>query len=530
MMVMASGCAGQRDDPPADGRHGQAQLRREVPKRSPDRNDQQLPADAEVPEPTWNHGLTRALADQIQSNPVFQRENSSTDPLIDILTQADELLTEAKRRNREALRQLNRQVRVGAARLSPHLIVILADRVSPAEINCYRDLLDFHLAEQPKTPTFDELSARGATFLWAYAADPNPNACFWSFMTGRNPSVARKSPDSPSTEAQEDPWLIREQDQTLSEVLWRAGYSTAFVGIWQGEGVPTLHGFDDWVGRLPTPASIEAYPQVLLTTHSQMHIVENKQGKQHVDLMTLLSVEAESSLQRLSEGSRPWALIIRLPPRETVAVGLTGQAALASDPQVVQAYDTFVGKVMKKLQSLNLQRRTCVLLTSLGSPHEEFIRKWAHAETSGMLGDYPLSESRLRVPLIVVWPGGIPADYLIEEPVAQWDLTPTLYNLAAVTFPPKDLPGVVLTGMLRRKEVLERPHPLFWESRTGNGRMQMVRWKQWKGVAQEHERGLRVFDLATDPHETTDVADKHPDIVEKFVVKPRQGTAKSPRL
>ncbi|MBE0591809.1 MAG: hypothetical protein IH616_05340, partial [Gemmatimonadales bacterium] len=42
---------------------------------------------------------------------------------------------------------------------------------------------------------------------------------------------------------------------------------------------------------------------------------------------------------------------------------------------------------------------------------------------------------------------------------------------------------------------------------------QAARWGIWKGVRADVDRPLELYDLATDPGETTDVAVDHPDVV-----------------
>ena len=52
-----------------------------------------------------------------------------------------------------------------------------------------------------------------------------------------------------------------------------------------------------------------------------------------------------------------------------------------------------------------------------------------------------------------------------------------------------------------------------------NGGVQAVRHGDWKGVRTGLLKGpqpWQLYDLAQDPHETTDVAAKHPDVVAKI--------------
>jgi lysophospholipase L1-like esterase len=58
----------------------------------------------------------------------------------------------------------------------------------------------------------------------------------------------------------------------------------------------------------------------------------------------------------------------------------------------------------------------------------------------------------------------------------------------------------------------QQPDPdriLFWNTHGS----QITRWKQWRIVKFRDEPTWRLFDIVADPGETTNLADKHPDIV-----------------
>jgi arylsulfatase A-like enzyme len=105
-----------------------------------------------------------------------------------------------------------------------------------------------------------------------------------------------------------------------------------------------------------------------------------------------------------------------------------------------------------------------------------------------------------------------------EQISAFWDIMPTLAEITGVDTP-AGIDGESFASVLRGEPAHDRARPLYWEYHAF-GAMQGVRMGQWKGVrlqAREHPDGpIALFDLSTDPAETTDVASAHPDIVARI--------------
>jgi arylsulfatase A-like enzyme len=485
--------------PPVQPRRGPTVSERPDP-TAPDA----VPRDATAPDdveqrPAAKTGLIRGLREQVESSQPFE-EAGVVDPLLDMLTEADEILSQAKLRNMEAIRQANRQIRVGAARLSPHIILLVVDRLRKTDLGCYGN-------PRSVTPQMDLMAASGMRFTNCYAGGADPDAGLWALLTGKNP---RHAPGTDSATYQ-----LREDDQTLAEVLWRASYNTAFIGVWTGTQRPLQHGFDEWVGRLPTHDLAEAFPEVLLIGRSQMRIVENHGGQRRAGIHKLLQAEAESFIDRASSNSRPFLLVVRLPSAEVCRIVAGSQA-----PETALAvWDEFVGGILSFLSEKNLQRRTCVMFTAL-------IGDASHLTNTGTSPrppmDHPLTEGNLQVPLLVSWAGSVPRDRVSDHVCAAWDVAATCIELAHVSHRPPDLNGLSFVPALRQQNQPEHAL-LFWETR-GTPRVQAVRKGTWKGVYIDGEKTLRLYNLAEDPQETTDVAAKHPEIVRQLIVPPAKPT------
>ncbi len=158
--------------------------------------------------------------------------------------------------------------------------------------------------------------------------------------------------------------------------------------------------------------------------------------------------------------------------------------------------DAQVGRVLEALEASGQAEDTLVIFTS------------DHGEMLGEKGFWTKStmyEASARVPLFVAG-RGVPAERR-SAPVSLIDLAPTILNAAAVDA--SGLPGIDLT----QEAVPERT--VFSEYHDGGVSVgiTMVRWGTWKYVHYAEGHRPQLFDLMSDPGETTDLAAVRPEIV-----------------
>jgi arylsulfatase A-like enzyme len=127
----------------------------------------------------------------------------------------------------------------------------------------------------------------------------------------------------------------------------------------------------------------------------------------------------------------------------------------------------------------------------------------------------------VRVPGIVRWPDGIPAEQTSAEMASALDLFPTLVRLAGGTVPnDRPMDGYDLLPLLTG----EGPSPRRELFHFQGSRVEAVRDGPWKlrlGAPQGRRGGgaapaPELFDLDRDPGERFNVAEGHPDVVARL--------------
>ncbi|MFV2066235.1 MAG: arylsulfatase [Pirellulales bacterium] len=437
----------------------------------------------------------------------------------------------------------------------PNIVFILADDLGYGDLGCYG---------QPRieTPHIDRLAAEGIRFTQHYAGSTvcAPSRC--TLMTGRHTGHAqvrgnRRVP-------------LGVETVTVAERLQRAGYQTALIGKWGlGEpdttGVPTRQGFDQFFGYLNQRHAHNYYPDYLWRNETRVRLENVMPPYQGVGAgVAIRKVEyshdlliAEALKFIDSRDETPFFLYLALTiPHANNEAGKAGMEVPSDEPYtdrdwpqpqknhaaMITRMDRDIGRLMRRLADRQFDANTVVLFTSDNGPHREGGADPEFFDSNGPLRGIKrdLYEGGIRVPLVARWPGKVPAGQTCNHPSAFWDFLPTACELAR-TDPPAEIDGIsYLPALLGRAE--QRKHEtLYWEFYEQGGK-QAVRWGDWKGIRlgvaqlrrqkedasvgqnRASESGgprdasgeLQLFDLATDPGETNDIAPRHPDVVRRI--------------
>jgi arylsulfatase A-like enzyme len=184
----------------------------------------------------------------------------------------------------------------------------------------------------------------------------------------------------------------------------------------------------------------------------------------------------------------------------------------------VTRLDSDVGGVIDLLKELGIDDNTLVIVSgdngSSWSPESDIGRRFKQA-ANGLRGfKRGLYEGALRQACIARWPGQIPAGRVSDEPWAFWDFLATAAELAGAPIPPEcKTDGLSLVSHLKGGPAPQRD-AFYWELHEGKP-IQAVRFGDWKAVKNGPQASIEIYDLANDPGETTNLADQHPELLDK---------------
>lgn len=170
----------------------------------------------------------------------------------------------------------------------------------------------------------------------------------------------------------------------------------------------------------------------------------------------------------------------------------------------VTEIDEWVGKILTKLEELELEENTLVVFVS---DHGEMLG--AH----GMRGKFNFYEESVRVPFLIRYPEKIKPDQTITTPVSVLNIFPTVLDYAGLNNIRTD--GYSLKGMM---EGTEDPKYDFavseWTWKNENVPSIMIRTENWKLMTTHRTGGKSVevlYDLKNDPHEMNNLLGKNPE-------------------
>jgi arylsulfatase A-like enzyme len=187
-----------------------------------------------------------------------------------------------------------------------------------------------------------------------------------------------------------------------------------------------------------------------------------------------------------------------------------------------------VGKLLDGLERLGLGGNTIVVFSSDNGPEEIFINNAGHSG-AGSPGPFrgrkrSLYEGGLRLPLLVRWPGHVPAGRVDDSIIGAVDFLPTMAKLAGAL-----LPGDAAPDGEDRSEVFlgagqPRSRPLFWEWRfqiaghvNNISPILSMRDGDWKLLANPDRSRVELYNIPQDPMEVRNVAPENAAVVQRLL-------------
>ena len=254
---------------------------------------------------------------------------------------------------------------------------------------------------------------------------------------------------------------------TIASALRRLGYSTSLAGKWH-LGVkpgfrPTDHGFERWFGMLSGGVDYFSHINYHLwpwdPSYHPMHDLwedDERTWRNGEYLTTVISEQAVTTL-RARDTSKPFFLHVAYnaphwpmhAPAEYVDRFPDLPPARRIMAAMLSAMDDGVGAIVAELDRQGITDDTIVCFLSDNGPSRQ-PSNWLdgsmepyYGGSAGALkgGKSSLFEGGPRSPAIITWPALLPAGQVIREPVAAFDLFPTLLNAAGGESAEYDIDG-----------------------------------------------------------------------------------------
>ncbi len=449
----------------------------------------------------------------------------------------------------------------------PNILVIWGDDIGMWNLSCYSNGMMGY-----RTPNIDRLAREGMMFTDSYG-EQSCTAGRASFITGQ--SVFRTGLSKVGAPGMDVG--LQAEDPTIAELLKAQGYATGQFGKNHlgdmNKYLPTVHGFDEFFGNLyhlnaeeepedpdyPDPKQFPQFrasygPRGVLRCRASDKDDPTEQprwgrvGKQVIEdtgPLTRKRMEtcddefvaaAKDFIKRQHEAGKPffcWLNTTHMHFRTHPKPESVGQSGPGQSPyhDTMIDHDKNVGEVLDLLDQLGIAQDTFVMYSTDNGPH---MNSWPDGAMTPFRSEKNTNwEGAFRVPLLVRWPGTVPAGVVTNDIVQHHDWLPTFLAMAGEP----DVSQKLLTGheaagkafkvhidgynllpFLTEKGIPSPRKGLIYFDDDGD--LVAVRFGNWKVVFMEQRRvgtmavwsepfvQLRLpklFNLRTDPFERADI-------------------------
>lgn len=400
----------------------------------------------------------------------------------------------------------------------PNIVLMLADDLG------YGDLPTFG-SKDVRTPHLDRLAREGVQFTQAYANGPECTPSRTAIHTGRHPQRpgGLECPLGTGNVGRYDHAIrLRGQNDlglpphmaVLAPSLKQAGYRTALIGKWhlgyEPKFNPLDQGFDRFFGILG--GNVDYYRHMELSDLPVF--LDGRSPVTRKGYMTDLFRDEAVKFVRQQHSEKPFFLFLSFtaphfpfqPPGTPDEAMPTAEAwtkgTRANYVKMIENMDAATGAVMAALKETGVEENTLIVFASdHGAMAPGSNAPWRDYKET-------LFEGGIRAPVLARWPAKLKAGTVDDRAWMLMDLTASFLKIAGTTAPD----GLPLDGHPVLVDVIEGretpPRDFFWRARRGERTWRAVRSGNLKWIAKEDSGSPAeewLFDLATDPTETTDL-------------------------
>jgi len=441
---------------------------------------------------------------------------------------------------------------------SPNIVLIVVDDIG------YADLSFTNVAKDVKTPSIDAIATSGVYFSNAYATSSICSPSRGGLITG---SYQQRW----GTFWYGGKGIHNPDFKTIPELLKTKNYTTGYVGkVHYGSyesdvtnrSFPLNHGFDYYYGHTSPRKHYLNHSDVLETAFNEVKTTHKKKGqslrqqalwnnKEKVDTIgfstEIFGLKARDFIKKNKEN--PFFLQLsfnavhnfthQLPKEYLEKNGLKGYHDW--DPSKEEYYDWYqkgrypnnaegrahylgqlhfldkeIGKVTAYLAANNLDKNTVIIFISDNGGSTPI-----YANNSPYKGSkYTLYEGGIRVPLIISYPKEYQKGTTSNNLISAMDVLPTLCDLTGIEIP-KNINGNNITEVLTGANNTLEHDFLVWDNNTQTA-VRKGKWK-YRSASEaaksnadyemvELEYGEYLYNLETDPGETTNLKNEHPKV------------------
>jgi len=437
----------------------------------------------------------------------------------------------------------------------PNVVVILADDLGSGDVSCY------YKGSKIKTPHLDALAAEGMRFTDGHSNSAVCTPTRYGVLTGRYCWRSRLKRGVLNGYGSA---LIEEGRETVASLLKKNGYTTACIGKWHLgmnfaktgkqwdytkpiQRGPNSVGFDYFMG---ISASLDFPPYVLIENDKftqnptdtclgnrvELHYLRKgvqAPGFKHVDYLPLMTKQSCDWIKSQAAGKTPFFLYMPLPsPHKPVfpAEQFKGKSGIGDYGDYVVETDWSVGQVVKTLKDAGVYENTLIVFTSDNASFAtqekyDVIQKGhkVNADYRGQKAD--VYEGGHRVPFIWVWKGKVKGGTVSDQVISTVDIMATVAGAAGAKLGNEmaedsyDLTPV-LTGKQGNEALREAT---IYHSAAGMFAIRKGKWKLIDGKGSggrtkvpKDDPKTQLYDMEADVSETTNVYEKHPEVVKEL--------------
>ncbi len=415
--------------------------------------------------------------------------------------------------------------------IEPNVVFIMTDDQGPWALGCAGN-------REIRTPNLDRIAATGMRFDSFFCTSPVCSPARASLLTGRIPSQHGVHDWIREGNAGDRPVEYLKGQTGYTEILAAQGYRCAMSGKWHmGDSYRLQKGFTHWYVHERGGGPYYNAPMI-------------RNGKLEHDPGYVSDLITDDALDYLAGSARqegPFYLSVHYTaphspwidnhPRDIVES--YADCAFESCPQeprhswigprtgpqeqykdlreclkgyfaAVTAMDLNVGRLLDRLQSLDLTESTVVFFTSDNGYNCGHHGIWGKGN-----GTFPLNmyDSSVKVPTLISQPGRISQGVVCDELLSGYDFMPTLLDYLGFDNPEAgNLPGKSFAHLLAPEAAggaagtsTGRDEPIVVYDEYGPVRM--IRSREWKYVHRFPYGPHELYNLAQDPGERRNMID-----------------------